>query len=525
MGLVRFSWRQIWKGALIWSAVIALVIVSGVTTYNTAYASPAARQLFGESVAKMPALQALYGHAVRVTTVGGFLTWRYGDIMTVVVSLWALLAVSRLMRGDEEALRAELLVASPVSPRRLMARQLGAIALGCVLVFACATAVAVAKGLPAGGSVLFGVMIASGGLVFGAVAAVTCQLFETRRRAAGWAGAALGAAYLIRAVGDGSNRLGWLAWLSPLGWAERIAPYTGADYRAILLIVVVSAGLVATAIALRERRDTGAGLIGERVGRTDLRSMPSALALDWHLSTGALIAWAVGVTIEMFVIGYLTKDVITFTLDNPSINDMITKMFGFSIGTPAGYLGLAFTMAAMVLGVYAGTHLVSAREEESTGRADPVLVAGVGRVRWLMSRLTIAVGAVVALSLAAAVGAWLGVIASGSSIGLLDALKGALNVLPVALFFGSLTVLAFGLAPRITSYVAFGSVAAAYVIQIVAGLTSAPSWLIDVSPFTHLAPVPATGPNVTATVVFIVLTVGCAVLGALAFHRRDVSSD
>jgi ABC-2 type transport system permease protein len=525
MGLVRFSWRQVWKGALIWSAVIAVVVISGVKTYNTAYASALSRQVLAQSVAKMPALQALYGRATAVDTVGGFLTWRYGDLMTVVVALWALLTTTRLMRGDEEALRTEVLLASPVSPRRLMTNQVAVIGLGCALVWTCTSMVAMANGLPAWGSVLFGLMVASGGLMFAAVASVTCQLFGTRRRAAGWAGAILGASYLVRAVGDGSARLSWLASVSPLGWAERIAPYSGTGYLPIVVIVAVSGSLVAVAFALRERRDTGQGLIGERAGRKGLRSMPSALALDWHLSTGALIAWTVGVTIEMFVIGYLTKDVIIFTQDNASINEMVTKMFGFSIGTPAGYLGLAFTVAAMVLGVYAGTHLVSAREEEAAGRADNLLVGGIGRVLWLMSRLLIAMGAMAALAFAAAVGAWVGVLASGASIGLLDSFKGAANVLPVAVFFGSLAVLAFGVAPRTTAYVAFGSVTSAYVVQIVAGLTNAPSWLIDVSPFTHLAPVPATGPNTTATLVLLGLSLACTAAGTLAFRRRDIAVD
>jgi len=68
-------------------------------------------------------------------------------------------------------------------------------------------------------------------------------------------------------------------------------------------------------------------------------------------------------------------------------------------------------------------------------------------------------------------------------------------------------------------------VTSAYVVQIVAGLTNAPSWLIDVSPFTHLAPVPATGPNTTATLVLLGLSLACTAAGTLAFRRRDIAVD
>jgi len=524
MGLIHFAWRQIWRGAAIWAALIAVIITSGVTTYNTAYADPVARQLFVNSVAKLPALQALYGQAVGVETVGGFLAWRYGDIMTLVVGLWALLAVTRILRGDEEAMRAEVLVASPVTPRRLLAEQLAGVALGCALVFGVTALVAVANGLPVGGSVLFAFMVASGGLLFGALAAVTSQLFDTRRRAAGWAGALLGLAYLLRAVGDGSTRVRWIVWLSPLGWAERIEPYTGGDLVPVVIIVVVSAALVAVALVLRERRDTGAGIVGDRADVHDLRPISSPLALDWRTSLGALKGWGAALAIEMFVLGYLTKDVVTFVRDSPSIDEMVTKMFGFSMGDPEGYVGLTFTVAAMVFGVYVGTHLISARDEEACGRADHLLVGGVGRARWLGARVVLAVGAMTGLALVSAVAVWMGAIASGASISLVDTARGALNVVPVSLLYGGLAVATFGAAPRATSYVVFGSVALSYVLQVVGGIADVPHWVLDLSPLWHVAPVPASGPNIGSTAVFCAVAALAGLAGFAAFGRRDVAS-
>ncbi len=122
-------------------------------------------------------------------------------------------------------------------------------------------------------------------------------------------------------------------------------------------------------------------------------------------------------------------------------------------------------------------------------------------------------------------GAWLGVLASGARIDLYDSLRGTFNVVPAALFFGGLAVLAFGVLPRATSFVAYGSVALGYVVQIVAGLASAPAWLQDLSPFWHIAPVPARSPNVGASIAFLALAVALTVAGSLAFAHRDVASD
>lgn len=525
MTLARFSWRQLWKGAVIWAAVIAVVVLTGIRTFDSVYPDELSRQVFAQSLGRLPAFQALYGQAVGVDTAGGFLTWRYGDIMTVIVSLWALLTVTRMMRGDEESQRAEVLVSGRVSPRRLMAVQLAMVAAGCVLVLVVAALACMAGGLAVGGSVLFGTMVAAGGVVFGALAAFTSQLFDARRRAAGWAGAVLGASYLLRALADGSSHLHWLGWFTPLGWTERIAPFTGSSAGPIVLVVVASAAMGGLAVFVRDRRDTGAGLIAERTGEDRTRSIRSTAALDWYLSTGALMAWSVGVLIELFVLGYLTHDMVRFAAENPAIDELMIKIYGYSMGSPVGFMSVSFTVVAMVLAVYAGTHMLSAREEEAAGRADNMLVAGTSRERWLASRLAIALGAMAVLAVVAAIGAWAGVNLSGSSLSLTDALAASINVVPTALLFGGLSVLAFGAVPRATAYVAFGAVTIAFLVQLVGGLSAAPGWLMNLSPFSHIAPVPATSMNVTSTVVALAVAVVSTGLGVLAFGRRDLATD
>src|SRR5207245_5784742 len=69
--------------------------------------------------------------------------------------------------------------------------------------------------LPVTGSAALALSISGCGLVFGGVAAVAAQLAVTARGARGIAIAALGAAFVLRAVGDsGSAGLSWLPWVS-----------------------------------------------------------------------------------------------------------------------------------------------------------------------------------------------------------------------------------------------------------------------------------------------------------------------
>ena len=188
-------------------------------------------------------------------------------------------------------------------------------------------------------------------------------------------------------------------------------------------------------------------------------------------------------------------------------------------------MGLSFGVIAVVAALYAGAQLVTARRHEADGSLTDLLTNGVSRRRWFATRLVDAVGAVVVLVLAAAVSMWAGVRLSGQPLGLADSVRGAANTLPVAAVFLGLTALTLGVAPRAVPGVAYGTVAASYVLLLVTALGHAPRWLIDLSPFSHLAPVPAAPANTLASMVLVVFSVAAVAAGAVAFERRDIAGD
>ena len=382
------------------------------------------------------------------------------------------------------------------------------------------------SGLPIGGSILFGVMIGAGGLLFGSVAAVTSQLVAPRRRAAGWAGGLLGAAILLRALGDATPTRSWLTWTTPLGWVERISPFRDPSWLALVIVVGVAVLLGLVAVGLRDRRDTGEGLVSAVGGRrVRTRPLASSLALDWMMTRATLVAWAAGVAVTGLVLGFLAVDVADYMQQDQSMNDVTSRIGGASIATIDGFLGLSFAVVALVLAVFAGAQVVAAREEEGSGRVENLLTAGAGRVRWLAGRAVVMVGSVVLLALVGGASAWSGVALSGSGADIGAALRGALNVVPVALLFGGLTVLAYGLLPRATAAVAFGAVVLAYLLQVFGSIAEAPHWLLDLSPFAHVPPVPAVPADLTSSAVMVAVGLAAAAGGALAFSRRDIAAD
>src|SRR5699024_6130607 len=96
------------------------------------------------------------------------------------------------------------------------------------------------------GSILVGSATGLTGMVFAGITAITVQINEFSRSAAGMAGAVLGATFLLRAIGDmvevgGSG----LSWASPLGWATQTAPYVHDRWAPLILSVALAAATIA----------------------------------------------------------------------------------------------------------------------------------------------------------------------------------------------------------------------------------------------------------------------------------------
>ena len=523
MSLFRLTWRLSWRGAVIWTVVIAITVFAGALAYDSAYSTQLERSVFVATLGHSRALQALYGPPLRLDTTGGFVSWRYGTAVYLVAGLWALLTVTRVLRGEEEQGRADPLLAAPVRPRRLLAAQLAALCLGVVLLALGTTVGCLAAGLAVAGSVLFGAGCAGVALVFVGLAAVASQLWDSRRRAAGVVGALLGVAFILRALGDGASRGRWLVWTSPIGWAQRLEPFVGNRAAPLALLLSLAALLIGSAFWLRARRDAGAGVIASSTREGRMRPVRSAPALDWRLARGGLVAWASGVAFYGVLLGYLAGDIAEFARKDKNVSDLFARLGGSSVLTVNGFLGLTFSLVAVVLAVYAGSQISSGRTLETEGRVEPVVAAGVSRIRWLSTRATVGALSTITLALCAGAFAWIGTQLSGEGAHLTGAMGGALNTVPIALLFGGLTVLAFGVVPKLTTAVAYGAVAVTYLIQFIGAIANAPSWILDPSPFPHLAAVPFHSVNVTATCIMLAVALALFALGTMAFRRRDLT--
>src|SRR5262249_40405638 len=187
--------------------------------YRRVYTTPVSREDFARSFGTNPGLRLLYGEPHNVATISGYTAWRVGGGLAIAAAIFGVLAAGRALRGEEEAGRAELVLAG-VGRRR--AGHLSAVAAvgGAALVPWCAGARELGGcgvgGLPVGGSAYLALATASVIPVFAGIGAVASQIAPSRRIAAEVSGGAGGLFFLLRVIADTVGGAGWLRWATPL---------------------------------------------------------------------------------------------------------------------------------------------------------------------------------------------------------------------------------------------------------------------------------------------------------------------
>lgn len=525
--LVRFILRRdrirlpVWIGAIVFFTVVSVASLPGL------YADASDRQARAELM-RNPGLRAFAGpgYGLDDYTFGAMLAHEFLSWTAIFVGLMSILLMVRHTRAEEEAGRAELVRATVVGRHAQTTAALivvgGAnVVLGALL----------ALGLGSLGlddvdwasSWLFGAGLASIGLVFAAVTAVTAQVNEHARGAGGLAGAALAVAYLLRAAGDMSKTGGGaLSWLSPIGWAQQTRVYVDNRWWPLLLSATLTALLTAVALGLGARRDIGAGMIQTRSGRATASALLSSpLGLAWRLHRTSTMWWSV--VLLLFGLGYgaLASEVERFVAELAALDEWLATIGGSVIDS---FLSAIMMLLAVTASIFAVLTTLRLRGEEIPGRAEVVLATAVSRTRWAASHITVALVGSAALLLLSSLGLGLTAAAALDDERLLPRLLGAaLAYVPAVWTTVGLGVALFGLVPRAVALV-WVVIAYAGVIGSYAGILGLPSWTVKLTPFGHVPLLPAEKLTWTPLVVLTVLAAALIAGGLAAFRRRNIES-
>jgi ABC-2 type transport system permease protein len=507
-----------------WSFALIFFVAcySNVVAYRSAYPVLSDRLALARSLGTNDAVRLFYGKPHDLLTVGGYAAWRIGGVLTLLAGVWGFLAAIRAMRAEEDAGRAELVLAGIVARRNVYLAALAAILAGAALLWLAAFLGLTSAKLSAGGSAYMALAVVSVAAVFVGVGALASQLAPTRRLAIELSSAALLLSFLARVVADTTTSFEWLRWITPLGWAEELRPFTGARPLVLLLPAATSVALIGAAGAIALRRDIGTGLLPAREhAPPNRRLLGSPLAQTLRGERGSFSIWLLCSGFFALVVGAISTSIASAGLSG-ALQRQVKQASGVSIVTPAGYMSFTFIFFVVVLSLFVCAQISAARGAELDQQLETLFALPVGRVRWLAGRLALAAGGAAAIGLFAGLCAWVGAASQNAGISLGQMLGAGANCLPVALLFLGLAALAYALAPRASSGIAYGLVMIAFLWQLFGAALSAPQWLIEVTPFQHVGLVPAQAFRASDAAVMVTIGVAAALAGLWVFRRRDL---
>src|SRR5699024_1581026 len=318
--LVRFYLRKdriklpAWVGGL---GLIVVYVGSALPTLAPTEDDLAALPpIFSQPVGRMFTGPAF---GMEAPTYERFFAGGYAPYLFLLAALMSIMLVTRHTRVEEQTGRAELIRANVTGRHSALTAALLVALITTALAFAVVTLAQLAIGFAPVGSVLVGLGTALTGMAFAGITAVTVQLSEYSRSAAGMAGVALGVSFVLRALGDMAGVGGTaLSWASPLGWPAQTAPFVHDRWAPLIPLLLLAVAGVVSGYALQDRRDFGASLIAPRPGPAHAgRSLSSPLGLAARLQRGAFLGWGIGILALGAVDGAFTQAMLDAGDDMP----------------------------------------------------------------------------------------------------------------------------------------------------------------------------------------------------------------
>jgi ABC-2 type transport system permease protein len=170
--------------------------------------------------------------------------------------------------------------------------------------------------------------------------------------------------------------------------------------------------------------------------------------------------------------------------------------------------------------------LLRLRVDETGGTLEPVLASGVTRSRWLGGHVVNAVAGCVALVVlfALSMGLAAGQVLGGTATQVRELVVAGLAQLPGILVVGAAALVVICLVPRWAVPASWAVLLGALVVGPMFGPgLDLPSWVQDLSPFTHSPKAPAAAVTAAPVLALAALCLGLGAVALLALRRRDLA--
>ena len=516
--ILGIQWRTHRRGTVVWVLALVAMMVGTAGSIAGLYATPEKIHSYAQAATAGDALLAINGRVEGIDSLGGIIQDEFGFFAAFLLPLLGISLVALVTRSEEEAGRLEAVLAGRV------ARQvpvLAGLTLASAAIFVTAVAFGLglaAFGVPATRAVLYAASLGMLAFVFAGLAAFLAQVILHSRGVYTWGLLILAVAYVLRGVGDVTNT--WVTWLSPLGWAEKAAPFGDMRWWTLLIPLVMGGLLGTLAVLVAGRRDLGSALIRGGAGPSRATSwLRSPLGLATAIHRPAMLGWLAGALILAGTMGALAQQFINAVLGNPAM----AGAFGMSGAQPVdGMVALTQLYVAIIATGYVVQAVGTLRGEETAGRLEIRLSGRLSRTRWLAAHGFVIITGLVAIVLVSSIVLAAGMAWSiGPAVNPGRVLWAGAAYLPAELLVGGLALALFGLRPGAFPAVWAAVALMAFIALLGPGL-KLPTWLLDLSPTTHVGNPPLGTVEALPLVVLGAIAAALGVVAALGFRRRGV---
>lgn len=527
--------RDSTRAFLLATGLIVLLIVTAGAAVAAAFGTAATRaQAAGLADLLPPIFQGLLGRPIGLTTMGGFIEWRYIVLFFIIIPIWSILALSATLAGEAARGSLELVATTGQTRRRIalekLAAHLTAVFLAMV-VFAIATWLTgeAFKTLPGdeisidravGYAVLTLVMI----LLPGSIAFAAAPLVG-RGAAAGLAALVMLASYFVNGFRASIPAFDAVAPLSYFTWTADHVPLGGLfDWPSLILPAALIVALFVIGIIGFERRDLADTI---RVPAPHLPQFLVGLRDPFGRAFGeripAALAWGGGLGLYVLLIASGADSMAELFDRLPTIRAMLVAVYpSADFESVGGILQIAFLeFGLVVFGFVAATMIAGWASDETSGRLEVVLSNPITRAAWVVRS---GLGTFLAIVLSAVVVAL--AIGAGAAIEGSDVPTPVIGSFVLALYGLALAGIGIAVGGLLRASAAVPAVIivtiGTFLLVIFARPLELPEWVANLALTTHFGS-PLVGEwDGVGIVASLVIAIGGLLIGAWGFARRDV---
>ncbi|GAB2516606.1 hypothetical protein CATRI_13035 [Corynebacterium atrinae] len=510
---------------LVWSVCLWVFLSTFPPAYESYYPTLESRAAFATGMQSNLGMVAIYGPLHSPVSLGQIVMWEAGSQILLLGSIMSVLLVIGLARRSEHLGFTELELSTGIRRRAPLVAAMGTTCVASAFVGFGAFLVLGASSLyidelPVVGALAFGVnltltMCGSALLALAVLLLVNSPASLTRVGLL-----SVAASFVLRSLAD-SEEIGWLNWLSPLGWKQVIAPYGDNSFTNAVLLAILCLALAGGLYLAEGHREYGRGLVQLRE-RTSKRSRKtrSIVHLQWLLHRGSAITWALviaGIT-AMFLA--LTGSLSEWMSGDPAVGKVFEDLFNEG-DLKTEFIRYIAKLSGILVAVAGVQSIIGQYSAERDGTAELMRSTGIRRWAPLGSLALIGLASVLLSTIALYSGGAAG-LASQHNTSASDyeaLLPSALSQFAPALLLVAFAVLIVGHTPRF-SYFSWVPVAIASILTLFGPLFKLPMWLIDLSPFEH--EVTALGDSWSMHFTFALVSLLLIVLGLWGANRREL---